>query len=281
MRQVLGRADTDGLLRDGIDRDVLADRICQSMLHVGIGVFHRNRAAKQVPAIKCRMLLSGLVDELPTDAELDASGAKEAADAVIAAWPPDGSEANGSRHAHILQAARAEFGRRGYEATTMRDVAAAAGVSAKAVYRVVESKEALLLEIIGSYAASATAGWDAVLASQATPLEKLDALLWLDINILDRYSEEAKVQSVSLQFAPPTSPDLGLSFPRQLRQIQRVLADAEGAGALRAFPGSADVRSRCVFSLIWTPGHIIDALGTKAALRFARETLLRGAAVKA
>jgi hypothetical protein len=34
-----------------------------------------------------------------------------------------------------------------------------------------------------------------------------------------------------------------------------------------------------VFSLIWIPENIIRKLGTDAALTFARDTLLRGAAV--
>jgi AcrR family transcriptional regulator len=158
-------------------------------------------------------------------------------------------------------------------------VAAAAGVSAKAVYRVVGSKEELLLAILVAYVASVTEGWDAVLRSDAAPLEKLDALLWLDVNILERFREEHRIQSVSLQFAPPTSPDLGLSFPTQLRQTRDLLAAADAAGQLRPFGVSADVRARCVFSLVWTPENIIRDLGLHESLRFARATLLRGAVV--
>jgi AcrR family transcriptional regulator len=280
MRELLARADTGGLLRDEIDQHLLAERLAQSMLHVGVGVFHRSRAARRVPVLKCRMLMEGLATTSPTDADLDRSPARAAADAVIVGWPPAGDGTDESRSGRILDAARAEFGRRGFEATTMRDVAAAAGVSAKAVYRVVESKDALLLAIIGSYAESTTAGWNAVLASAGTPLEKLDALLWLDINVFDRFGEESKVQSVSLQVAPPTSPDLGLSFPSQLRMTRKLLTDGEGMGELRTLDGSIDVRARCVFSLIWTPREIISELGAQAALEFARDTLLRGAAIR-
>jgi hypothetical protein len=37
---------------------------------------------------------------------------------------------------------------------------------------------------------------------------------------------------------------------------------------------------RCVFALVFTPENIIQALGARHTLRFDRETLLRGAAVR-
>lgn len=265
-------------MRAGIDLRVLADRICQSMLHVGIGVYHRKRGAEKVPALKCQMLLEGLAASWPADSNLDRSKAMRVANAVIDGWEPDDGDAR-DRAAFIFGIARAEFGRRGYEATTIRDVAAAAGVGPGAVYRVVDSKEQLLESILSSYVTSVTNGWNAVVRSDATPLQKIDALLWLDINILKRFSEEHKIQSVSLQYAPPSSPNLGMSFPSHLRQLRALLADA---GARASYDSSvdprADMRARAAFSLVWTPGNIIKELGVRPALQFARETLLRGAA---
>jgi AcrR family transcriptional regulator len=278
MHTLLASAQEQGQLRHDLNLRVLADWLCQSMLHVGIGVYHRSRAARDVPSLKCRMILEGLAQQCPDNDALDGSEARRAADAVIAAWaPPHGGVED--RTAMILEVARTEFGRRGFEATTVRDVASAAGVDPRTVYRVVESKEQLLSMILDTYVSSVTSGWSAVLDSESTPIEKLDALQWLDINLLDRFSEEHKIQSVSLQFAPPNSPNLGLSFPTQLRQVRRLLGQADVAGQLRAVDGPAEVRARCVFSLIWTPENIIRELGTDAALAFARDTLLRGAVV--
>ena len=87
-------------------------------------------------------------------------------------------------------------------------------------------------------------GWDTVLRAKAGPLEKLDALLWIDINVLDRFSEEHKIQSVSMQYAPPSTPDLGLSFPTQLRQMRAVLADADRAGEINLAGPRPDMRAR-------------------------------------
>ena len=155
-------------------------------------------------------------------------------------------------------------------------------MSPGAVYGVVESKEQLLESILRSYVSSVIAGWNAVVRSDSNPLEKIDALLWLDINVLDRFSEEHKIQSVSLQFAPPSSPNLGMSFPTHLRQLRALLAEADRSSELRKLDAtSADMRARAAFSLVWTPENIIKELGSRAALRFDRETLLRGAAVRA
>src|SRR5438552_7319985 len=108
-------------IRSGIDLQLLAERICQSMLHVGVGVFHRSQAAHHLPAQKCRVLLHGVAVRPPAKAALDGSEAMRAARQVIATWRDDAED---DRVAHVRSVARAEFGRRGYEATTIRDIAA-------------------------------------------------------------------------------------------------------------------------------------------------------------
>ena len=126
-------------------------------------------------------------------------------------------------------------------------------------------------------------------AATGRPLEKLDALLWLDINVLHRYNEENKLISVFMQSAPPASADLDFAtaakpadvevpFAQQLRKVQKLLADGEGRGQLRLPAVSADVQSRCVFALLWTPHNIVEGAGPSKALDLNRETLLRGTA---
>jgi AcrR family transcriptional regulator len=52
------------------------------------------------------------------------------------------------RRGEILDAALAVFGEKGYEAGTMREIAAAVGVSEPAIYRHYPSKEAILTDIV-------------------------------------------------------------------------------------------------------------------------------------
>lgn len=57
---------------------------------------------------------------------------------------------NPDTRAQIVAAARAEFAGRGFDRTSMRGVARAAGVDARLVHHYFDSKEALLLESLGS-----------------------------------------------------------------------------------------------------------------------------------
>jgi AcrR family transcriptional regulator len=54
------------------------------------------------------------------------------------------------RRGEILDAALAVFGEKGYEAGTMREIAAHVGVSEPAIYRHYESKEAILTDIVAT-----------------------------------------------------------------------------------------------------------------------------------
>jgi AcrR family transcriptional regulator len=275
MLEILRAGRAGGYIRRDVDLTRLAEQLCQSMLHSGVGVLHRSPGGHQVPALKCRMLLEGLAVETTRGAELDRSEAFAAAEKVIASWG-DGVEEEG-RGALLKAAARAEFGRRGYEATTIRDIAQAAGMSTGMVYRLVGSKDELLTSIMGSYIAHVTASWDAVLASNSTPVEKLDALVWVDINVLDRFSDEFKIQLAWLRQSPPTASDLG-HVARRLTLMQSLLAAGESSGRFRIAGSSAKIRAYCLLELTWMSENIVRAAGPRAALALARDTLLRGAA---
>ena len=261
-----------------MDLETLADRLCQSMLHVGIGVYSQTRGAERFPASKCQMLLHGIVVDTPNDRHLDRSAATRAADDVMRSWddPTDGDD----KAARIRAVARVEFAKRGYELTTVRDIAAAAGVSTGAVYRLIDSKDDLLLSIMQSYVENVTTGWTQILESRATPVEKLDALVWFNINVVHRFPEEHKIQQAGLRQSPPQTPNLTMSFSAQLRQLKALVSDGVKAGQFEVDGVSLEMAGRCVFALVFTPENIIQALGARHTLRFDRETFLRGVAVR-
>jgi AcrR family transcriptional regulator len=275
MFEILQKGRERGEVRTGIDLQLLAERICQSMLHVGVGVFHRSQAAHDLPAQKCRVFLHGVAVRPPAKTSLDRSPAMQVARQVVTGWTDDEDD---DRVAHVRAVARAEFGRRGYEATTIRDIAAASGLSTGTVYRMFSSKDELLLSIMQSYSDHFATAWDAVVDSGSSPLEQLDALMWVNINVLDRFSEEFKIQLAWLRQSPPSKLDLGLSLGRQLQQLKSLLAAGEKAEELRVEGASADARARSLYELLLTPETIVRSAGTRQALALARETVLRGAA---
>ena len=279
MLDTLRAGRTRGEIRSGIDLDTLANRLCQVLLHISIGVFRDARGADELPAIRCRTLLEGIAVDPPADAVLDDSASFDAATATIEEW--DKAEADEDERLPMLRAvARSEFGRRGYEATTVRDIAAAAGLSVGSVYRLIGSKDELLGSIMRSFTVKMRSGWSRVLRSEGTVVEKLDALMWININAVDRFSDEFNIQIAWIRETPPSSANLGSSFSARMNDLKSLLAQGVRTGELHVEGPSADIRAWSLFELLWMPENIVRDLGPRDALTLARETTLRGAAAR-
>ena len=168
----------------------------------------------------------------------------QAVEEVMRSWD-DGPVSESDRSALIRAVARTEFGRRGYEATTVRDIAGAAQMSTGSVYREIGSKEELLVSIMRSFSEKVVAGWDAALTSSATSVQKLDAVAWLQINVLERFHDEFKIQLAWLRQSPPDTPDMAWSFPEPVAASE---GDVEGgrSGWGAQDRGSLD-RAHCPF----------------------------------
>jgi AcrR family transcriptional regulator len=277
MLETLQLGRTEGYIRRGIDLPALANRLCQVMLHVSLGVFEDVRGADEVPAIRCRALLDGIAVEPAGDAALDRSAPFRAATHTVDDWEK-GEEEEDDRLPTLRAVARAEFGRKGYEATTVRDIAKAAELSTGTVYRLIGSKDELLASIMRSFTAKTRSAWTNVLRADGTAVEKLDALVWININVVERFSDEYNIQLAWLRESPPTTMNLGSSFTARLRDLKSLLAQGSRSGELRVEGPSADVRAWSLFELLWMPEDIVRNLGPRGAITLARETLLRGAA---
>jgi AcrR family transcriptional regulator len=280
MRELLERARASGVVRPQVDLSLLSDRMCQSMLHVGVGVSHVTPGAERVPELRLHVLLHGIARRTAPDDVLDASAPIQAVEKMVAGWGEaldDGDE----RIAHLQRVAREEFGRRGFEATTIRDIAAAAGLSTGTVYRSFRSKDELLLSIMRTYSDQARSAWTAALGAEGSYLERLDALMCANIHLIERFSDEFRIQLAWLRQRPPTTPDLGRWFTWHLRQVKAVLAGGTQAGQFQLSGAPADIRARCVYEAIVVPPSIVNAVGARPAQSLARETVLRGALVRA
>lgn len=279
MLQTLRAGRWSGYIKPDIDLPTLADRICQTMLQVGLDVMRHSSSANQVAELLCRIILQGLATRPPADSALDRSNAFAAANDVIATWSDD-SDADPSDKAALVRAvARTEFGRRGYEVTTIRDIASAAGLGTGTVYRVIGSKDELLDSIMRSFGKKVEAGWVSVLRSDATPTEKLDALSWVNVNALDQFSDEFRIQLAWMRLSPPTA-NPGWSYTTRLKQMKSLLSEGLRSGEIAMEAPSTAMLARCLIGLQWIPENILREIGKRPALLHVRDTVLRGVAVR-
>ena len=276
MVQTLRAARWSGYLRPDVDLPVLADRIVQTMLQVGLDVMRHGSGADKVATLLCRILLEGLAAVPPTDAELDRSAAFIAADDVVKSWTDDSDAELNDKGAYVRAVARTEFGRKGYEVTTIRDIASAAGLGTGTVYRLIGSKDELLASIMQSFGEKVALGWTNVLRSDASPVEKLDALSWVNTNVLDRFGDEFRIQLAWMRQSPPDTPNPGWLFTKRVRQMKALLAEGIRSGEIKIDSPSNEMLARCVIGVGWFPENIIRDVGTRASLIHVRDTMLRG-----
>ncbi|MFC0529931.1 TetR/AcrR family transcriptional regulator [Phytohabitans kaempferiae] len=226
----------------------------------------------------CDVLLNGLALDCPDDQRLDRSAAlKAATDAVAGSRRSGRAVPSGDREA-IIAAARAEFARRGYEATTIRDVANAAGVRMGTLYRRIESKEALLTEILGSYGALFEQAFRAIVAEGSSAPESLDAVARVFVYMNRRYPEEGRIVRYGWSRRETTTGplhDYYIATEQRFAELRKIMRRGFGSGQLRrvADPVETALHFR---SLLWAPYHEHARTSEARAHGFLREALLRG-----
>ncbi|WP_019925324.1 TetR/AcrR family transcriptional regulator [Nocardia sp. BMG111209] len=276
MVQTLRAGRWSGYLRPHLDLAPLADRLCQAMLHVGLDVIRRDAAPEQVATVLCRIMTDGLATRAPGTGELDRSAAFAAADRVVHSWGDGDGTGDQDKTARIRAAALKVFGRKSFEVSTLRDIAAEAGVNVATVYRVIGAKDDALAEVMHAFGEKTGAAAAAVMASGATSIEKLDAISWIYINAVIRFPDEWKVQLAWMRHSPPDDPNPGHAFTSRMRQLAELLVRGIRDDEIRLRTIPPDVLARCVIDVLWMPENIIRGIGTRAALELARDTVIRG-----
>lgn len=178
--------------------------------------------------------------------------------------------------ARLKQAAAAAFARRGVRGTTVADLARAAGISKGAFYGFYDSKESLLLEIVGELELAMHAEIEA--AVRADPAHGLDVLVDSALHALERMPVLAVVMSEEglrlIASRPPEDQQEWLE--RDVRLVRRVVAVLEEAG------GAPGVREPVLLGLLRSlvfvglhreeiGAHLVDEVGDwlKRSLRAA------------
>ncbi len=226
-------------------------------------------------------LLHGVTVDCPDDETLNHSPALGAVQAAMASWPSRQRSAAVDDRQEIVDAARTEFARRGYEATTIRDIAGAAGVGMGRLYRRVEGKEALLQEILETYSAHLEDALNALTAAGSTVPEALDALALMFVRASRLFHEEFTIVSHGLggQHDAAGKPlhEYWLATERRFSAIEKLITTGLDQGVLRPVaPGRAQTTLH-IRSVLWQPYHEHARTSEARVHHFVRQSLLRGA----
>jgi AcrR family transcriptional regulator len=236
----------------------------------------------------CDILLHGLLAEAPSFDDLDRSAAHQAALDAISHWgsrdhpAPAGLAGADGATDDILAAARREFARRGYEATTIRDIARAAGVGMATLYRRVESKESLLRSIIDVYAGCLDEAFGAVMSADSSDAERLYALTRVFGHASRHFHEESRIVSFGWfgrEAASSPVHDYFVATQRRFDAMTALLRHGTRAGTVRpvAAPRELAVHFR---SVLWLRFHEHARTSEARAFAFLRQSLLQGAVTR-
>jgi AcrR family transcriptional regulator len=278
MLQLLREGRRTGYIRADLDLDTVADRICQSVLHVGLDVIRHDAPTDDVAEVLCQIHLDGLAGHDTNHEDLDRSRAFTVADGVVRSWVDD-NEAAVDNASRVRIAARTEFSRKGFEVTTIRDIAATAGLPPGTVYRHLGSKDEMLKSIMLSFTQKIGDAWSDIMRTDSSPTEKLDALCWLNINALQRFPDEFGIQLAWMRHSPPEIAEPLWSFDTRVREMSALLSEGIESGDLVVKTPRADILTRCAIGVLWIPPNIVREWGTRASLVLSRDTVLRGVAI--
>ncbi|MFB7210392.1 TetR/AcrR family transcriptional regulator [Streptomyces sp. NPDC056255] len=91
------------------------------------------------------------------------------------------------RRRELLATAAEVFAAQGYNATTVRKIADAAGMLAGSLYYHFDSKESMLDEILSTFLTELWEGYDTVLAARLAPRQTIEALVTESFREIDRH----------------------------------------------------------------------------------------------
>ncbi|WP_153275405.1 TetR/AcrR family transcriptional regulator [Rhodococcus sp. P1Y] len=228
--------------------------------------------------IICDTLLYGIAPECPDDATLDASDPIRAAKSAVSEWHSAGDDDALKRQ--ILDGAKHEFARRGYDATTIRDVVEASGVRMGSIYRRVSSMEAIFDELAENYATHMHRSVTAVLDAQSdSAAATLDALAYVIVQAKRHFPDETKMMSLGWYLAQDGQPTFALRYREQsakrMARLVEILTQGITQGTLASTCDPATL-APYLRNILWINFPDQGRVSVKQEHRFLRTHLLRG-----
>jgi AcrR family transcriptional regulator len=290
-RDLIGVAAAAGAIDEEADPRILRHVLRETMPKAGVMVWERG-APDGGPAAFAGCVTSVIFDGLVAPRSVqpravsspDPGGKSPAIRAVSEArarWAAEAEQRQRERQGLILDVARAEFAQRGLEATTVRDIADAAGLSPGNLYRYFESKDAMVTTILSEFSDRLLAAYTQVLAAGAGAVESVEAICWLLDQAGRHFSREIDMlkgngKVLSLDVASHYRDGALTRYGMLVSLIEQGVA----SGELRPVAEPALVAS-CVREIMWAPMRSLAPISTARVREFIRRAVLAGAARRA
>jgi AcrR family transcriptional regulator len=189
------------------------------------------------------------------------------------------------RREELLATAAEVFAAQGYNATTVRKIADAAGMLAGSLYYHFDSKESMLDEILSTFLDDLWARYDAVLAAGIGPKETVEALVTESFREIDRHRAAVAIYQKESKHLL-TQPRFGYLADSQQKFEKAWLGTLERGVAERVFRADLDVRLtyRFVRDTVWVAASWYRPEGQHSPEEIARQYLsmvLEGIALRA
>ncbi|MFP1624742.1 TetR/AcrR family transcriptional regulator [Streptomyces sp. 5K101] len=178
------------------------------------------------------------------------------------------------RREELLATAAEVFAAQGYNATTVRKIADAAGMLAGSLYYHFDSKESMLDEILSTFLDELWARYDAVLAAGLGPRETIEALVTESFREIDRHRAAVAIYQKESKHLR-TQPRFGYLTESQVKFEKAWLGTLERGVAAKVFRADLDVRLtyRFVRDTVWVAASWYRPGGLHSPEEIARQYL--------
>ncbi|WP_277441812.1 TetR/AcrR family transcriptional regulator [Streptomyces sp. SPB162] len=188
------------------------------------------------------------------------------------------------RRGELLATAAEVFAAQGYNATTVRRIADAAGMLAGSLYYHFDSKESMVDEILSTFLNELWAGYDEVLAAGLGPRETIEALVTQSFKEIDRHRAAVAIYQKEARHLA-AQPRFGYLADSQVKFERAWLGTLERGVAAGVFRADLDVRLtyRFVRDTVWVAASWYRPGGQHSPEEIARQYLsmvLDGVAVR-
>ncbi len=148
--------------------------------------------------------------------------------------PPAGRRVARKRRAEVLDAAARVFHAKGYSATTIQDIADEVGILKGSVYYYISSKQDLLFELVQQYHDDTRSYFEAIVASDASPVDKLRELITTETTHTARNLERSTLFYTEWRSLPQDRQAVIIAErARHERAVQEWIAQAQEVGGIR------------------------------------------------